>query len=68
MKVRALASISGPMGRKVAGDEFVVNAAEGKDLIDRKLVEMVDDSGPAPDAKAEVPAAPKAEKPAKAKA
>lgn len=68
MKVRALASISGPMGRKVAGEEFVVSAAFGKDLIDRKLVEMVDDSGPDPDAKAEVPAAAKAEKSAKAKA
>ena len=41
MKVRALASISGPMGRKVAGDEFVVSAGDAQSLIDRKLVEPV---------------------------
>lgn len=59
MKVRALASISGPMGRKVAGDEFVVSAGDAKSLIDRKLVEPV--------AVEPTPAA-ATEKPAKAKA
>lgn len=48
MKVHALASISGPMGRKAAGEEFVVSAAEGKDLIDRKLVESVEEAAPEP--------------------
>lgn len=41
MKVRALASISGPMGRKVAGDEFVVDAVLGDELIGRGLVDAV---------------------------
>lgn len=68
MKVRALASISGPQGRKVAGEEFVVNAAEGKDLIDRKLVEAVEDSAPPPELQTEAPTAAKATKQAKAKA
>lgn len=44
MKVRALANISGPMGRKAAGAEFVVGAAEGKDLIERKLVVSVEEA------------------------
>ncbi|MFJ3487731.1 hypothetical protein ACIPL1_30540 [Pseudomonas sp. NPDC090202] len=44
MKVRALASISGPMGRKTVGEEFVVNAAEAKDLVERKLVVVVEDA------------------------
>lgn len=59
MKVRALASISGPMGRKVAGDEFVVSAVDAQSLIDRKLVEPVP---------VEVAPAAATEKPAKAKA
>lgn len=67
MKVRALASISGPQGRKVAGEEFVVNAADGKDLIDRKLVEQVAESAPAPEPQAEALPAAKASKQAKAK-
>lgn len=46
MKVRALANISGPMGRKAAGAEFVVGAAEGKDLIERKLVVSVEEAAP----------------------
>ena len=41
MRVRALASITGPMGRKVAGEEFVVSVSDGQSLIDRKLVEPV---------------------------
>lgn len=41
MKVRALASLSGPMGRRTAGDEFVVDAALGDELIARRLVEAV---------------------------
>ena len=49
MKVRALASISGPMGRKIAGDEFVVSAGDAQSLIDRKLVEPVPvESAPLP--------------------
>ena len=59
MKVRALASISGPMGRKVAGDEFVVSAVDAQSMIDRKLVEPVP---------VEVAPAPPAEKPTKSKA
>jgi hypothetical protein len=56
MKVRALASISGPMGRKALGDEFTLNAADAKDLVDRKLVEVVE----------EAPAKPKKESKAEA--
>ena len=59
MKVRALASISGPMGRKVAGDEFVVSAVDAQSMIDRKLVEPV---------LLEVAPAAPTEKPAKSKA
>lgn len=44
MKLRALASISGPMGSHVAGEEFVVDAASGKELIDRRLAEAVEDA------------------------
>lgn len=58
MKVRALASISGPMGRKVAGDDFVVSAVEAQSLIDRNLVEA-SPMDPAP--------APSNEKPSRAK-
>lgn len=59
MKVRALASICGPMGRKVAGDEFVVSAVDAQSLIDRKLAEPVP---------VEVAPAAPTEKPAKSKA
>lgn len=62
MKVRALASISGPMGRKAAGEEFVVNATEGKELIDRKLVAPVEDSAPAAEPEPEPPKTPKTRK------
>lgn len=41
MKVRALTRLSGPMGVKETGDEFVVDAAQGADLIERKAVEEV---------------------------
>lgn len=68
MKVRALVSISGPMGRKAAGEEFVVNAADGKDLFDRKLVEAVEDRAPVPELQTEAPTTAKAPKQAKAKA
>lgn len=61
MKVRALASLSGPMGRRIAGDEFVVDAEAGAELIDRGVVEEVSVE---PEPAAEVPAT----KPAKAKA
>lgn len=43
MKVRALASLSGLMGRHTAGDEFVVDPALGEELITRRLVEVVTD-------------------------
>ena len=59
MKVRALASISGPMGRKVAGDEFVVSAGEAESLRDRKLVELLPVE-PAPQPVTEKPKKPKA--------
>lgn len=41
MKVRALASLSGPTGRHAAGDEIVVDAELGAELIARRLVEAV---------------------------
>ncbi|MEX0297356.1 hypothetical protein AAH995_29385 [Pseudomonas putida] len=53
MRVKALASISGPMGRKAAGEEFEVKAAEGTDLINRKLVAPVEGSSPTPTPSAE---------------
>jgi len=60
MKVRALASLSGPMGRRAAGDVFVVDAQLGDELITRRVVEAVTDDPVA----VEEPAP----KPAKAKA
>ena len=63
MKVRALASLSGPMGRRAAGDEFVVDAQLGAELIDRGVaVEVIPE--PEPEPAAEVPAV----KPVKSKA
>ena len=48
MKVRALSRISGPMGIKMPGEEFVVDAATGADLIERRaVVEGVADTAPA---------------------
>ncbi|WP_449432350.1 hypothetical protein [Pseudomonas putida] len=41
MKVRALANISGPMGRKAIGDIFDVKAEDGRVLIDNKQAEEV---------------------------
>lgn len=41
MKVRALASLSGPTGRHTAGDEFVVDAQVGAELIARGVAEEV---------------------------
>ena len=41
MKVRALSRISGPIGVKDPGEEFVVDAATGADLIGRRAVEEV---------------------------
>ncbi|KPW88762.1 MULTISPECIES: hypothetical protein [Pseudomonas syringae group] len=49
MKVRALASLSGAVGDQNTGDEFSVDAATAKSLIDRGLVEEVKDT-PAPKA------------------
>jgi len=50
MKVRALASLSGPMGEKAIGETFDVKAEEGRTLIENKQAE-------------EVTSAPKADKP-----
>lgn len=41
MRVKALASISGPMGRKAAGDTFSVPDDEGAALIAQGVVEEV---------------------------
>ncbi|MEW2925022.1 MULTISPECIES: hypothetical protein [Pseudomonas] len=41
MKVRALANISGPMGRKTIGDTFDVKAEEGRVLIENRQAEEV---------------------------
>lgn len=41
MKVRALANISGPMGRKTIGDTFDVKAEEGRMLIENRQAEDV---------------------------
>lgn len=41
MKVRALASISGPMGRKTIGDTFDVKAEDGRVLIENRQAEEV---------------------------
>lgn len=55
MKVRTLASLSGPMGRKAVGEVFTVTAEQGRDLIDRRLAEEVP-AEPAPVAAEEKPA------------
>ncbi|WP_288501537.1 hypothetical protein [uncultured Pseudomonas sp.] len=41
MKVRALASLSGPMGEKAIGETFDVKAEEGRSLIENKQAEEV---------------------------
>lgn len=41
MKVRALANISGPMGRKTIGDTFDVKVEEGRVLIENRQAEEV---------------------------
>lgn len=57
MKVRALASISGPQGNKAAGDEFILNAADAETLIGLEWVEAVDaETAPARDVTVEKPA------------
>lgn len=52
MRVKALASISGPMGRKAAGDTFSVPDDEGAALVIQgvaeEVVEPAPDEGPAP--------------------
>lgn len=66
MKVRALSRISGPMGVKAPGEEFIVDAATGADLIERHAVEEV---APAAEvASANADPASKAAKPRKPKA
>jgi hypothetical protein len=54
MKVRALANLSDPTGRRAAGDEFVVNAVLGAELIARRVAEEVV-SEPEPAAEEPVP-------------
>lgn|GEM_PF-1922414 len=44
MKVKALANLSTAQGRKTVGQEFVVSAADGQALIDRRLVQPVVDT------------------------
>ena len=55
MRVKALASISGPMGRKAVGDTFSVPDDEGAALIAQRVVEEVvepaPDEGPTPAAR-----------------
>ena len=41
MKVRALASLSGPMGEKAIGDIFDVKAEEGRSLVENRQAEEV---------------------------
>ncbi|MDT3720347.1 hypothetical protein [Pseudomonas oryzihabitans] len=41
MKVKALASLSGAVGDREPGDEFDVKAEDGRELIERGLVEEV---------------------------
>ena len=41
MKVRALASLSGPMGEKAVGEVFDVKAEEGRCLIENNQAEEV---------------------------
>lgn len=48
MKVRALADLSGTVGDRAAGDEFVTDATIAQSLIDRGLVAKVDDDSSAP--------------------
>lgn len=50
MKVKALASLSTPIGWKESGDEYTVNVAEADALVERGLVELVGaESGQAAD-------------------
>jgi hypothetical protein len=55
MKVIAQGNLSGAIGDRVKGEEFVVDAKVGADLVARGLVQVVDEPVPA------------AEKPGKAK-
>lgn len=48
MKVRALADLSGTVGDRAAGDEFVTDATTAQSLIDRGLVAKVDEDSSAP--------------------
>ena len=48
MKVRALADLSGTVGDRAAGDEFVTDATTAKSLIDRGLVAEAEDTTSAP--------------------
>ena len=66
MKVRALSRISGPAGVRMPGEEFVVDAATGADLIERRAVEEVVPA--AESAPADTDAAAKPPKPRKPKA
>lgn len=48
MKVRALADLSGTVGDRATGDEFVTDATTAQSLIDRGLVAKVDEDSSAP--------------------
>lgn len=47
MKVKAMANLSGPFGRKVKDETFDMKADEARALIDRKLAEEVETTAPA---------------------
>lgn len=44
MKVRSKANLSGAVGERVPGDEFTVDAKTGASLLERGLVEQVDET------------------------
>ncbi|WP_286917797.1 MULTISPECIES: hypothetical protein [Pseudomonas] len=48
MKVRALADLSGTVGDRAAGDEFVTDATTAQSLIDRGLAAKIEDDASAP--------------------
>ena len=47
MKVKAMANLSGPFGRKVKDETFDLKSDEARELIDRKLVQEVATTAPA---------------------
>lgn len=47
MKVVALGNLSGAIGDRVKGEEFTVDAKVGADLVNRGLVQAVNEPAPA---------------------